>query len=91
MKSRALNRSSTLKIYKSSIRPAMTLGCEAWTLTNRDEQYLRIFERRIFRKIFGPVQNEDGSWKTIMNYELNKLIENVDIVRLKKKVEEWLD
>jgi lipopolysaccharide export LptBFGC system permease protein LptF len=42
MKSRALNRSSKLKIYKSLIRPRVTYGCEAWTLTKRDEQYLRI-------------------------------------------------
>jgi hypothetical protein len=55
MKSRALNRSSKLKIYKSLIRPVVPYGCEAWTLTNRDEQHLRIFERRILRKIFGPV------------------------------------
>jgi hypothetical protein len=59
MKSRALNRSSKLKIYKSLIRPIVTYGCEAWTLTDRDEQYLGIFERRILRKIFGPMQNED--------------------------------
>jgi hypothetical protein len=37
MKSRAFNRSSKLKIYKSLIRPIVTSGCEAWTLTNRDE------------------------------------------------------
>jgi len=55
MKSRALNRSSKLKIYKSLIRPTVTYGCEAWTLTDRDEQHLRIFERGILRKIFGPV------------------------------------
>jgi hypothetical protein len=36
------------------------------------------------RKIFGPVQNEDGSWRIRMNYELNELIENADIVRLIK-------
>jgi hypothetical protein len=61
LKSRALNRSSKLKIYKSLIRPVVTYGCEAWTLTNRDEQYVRIFELKILRKIFGPVHNEDGS------------------------------
>jgi hypothetical protein len=38
MKSGALNRSSKLKIYKSLTRPAVTYGCEVWTLTNRDEQ-----------------------------------------------------
>jgi hypothetical protein len=76
MKSRALNRSSKLKIYKNLIRPVVTYGCEAWTLTDRDEKHLRIFERRILRKIFGPVQNEDGFWIVIINYELNELIEN---------------
>jgi hypothetical protein len=30
------------------------------------------------------VQNEDGYWSIRMNYELNKLIENVDIVRFIK-------
>jgi hypothetical protein len=57
MKSRALNRSSKLQMCKGLIRPAVTYRCEAWTLTNRDELHLRIFEHRVLRKIFGPVQN----------------------------------
>jgi hypothetical protein len=52
---------SKSKIYKSVIRPVVTDECEAWTLKDRDKQHLRIFERRRLRKIFGPVQNEDGS------------------------------
>ena len=36
------------------------------------------------RKIFGPVKNEDGTWRIRMNYELNKLLENTDIVRFIK-------
>jgi hypothetical protein len=91
MKSRALNRSSKLKIYKCLIRPVVTYGCEVWTLTNRDEQYLRIFERRILRKIFGPVQNEDGFWRIRTNYKLNDLIKNAYIVRfVKSKRMTWL-
>ena len=90
MKSKALNRSSKLKLYKSLIRPVETYGCEAWTLTNGDEKYLRIFERRILRKIFGPVQNEDGSWRNRMNYELSELVENADIVRFIKSRIAWI-
>jgi hypothetical protein len=81
---RALNRSSKLKMYNGLIRPVVTYGCKAWTLTTRDEQYLRILEHRILRKIFGPVQNEDGSWKIRMNHELNELTENADIVKFIK-------
>jgi hypothetical protein len=69
----------------------VTYGCKAWTLTDREEQHLRIFERRILRKIFGPVQDEDGSWRIRMNYELNELIGNADIVRFIKGIRiAWL-
>jgi len=69
----------------------VTYGCEAWTLTNRDEKHLRIFERRILRKIFGPVQNEDGSWRMRINYELKELTGNADIVRfIKRRRIAWL-
>jgi hypothetical protein len=68
----------------------VTYRCEAWALTNPDK-HLRIFECRILRKIFGPVQNEDGYWRIRMNYELNKLIENADIVRfIKSRKIAWL-
>jgi hypothetical protein len=30
------------------------------------------------------VQNEDGSWRIRMNYELSELVKNADIVRFKK-------
>jgi len=47
------------------IRPIVICGCEAWTLTSRNEQQLRIFERKILRKIFGPVQDEYGIWRIL--------------------------
>jgi hypothetical protein len=81
MKSRALNRSSKLKIRNSLIILAVTDGWEVCTLSDGDEQCLRIFECRILREIFGAVQNEDGSWRIRINHELNELIENADIVR----------
>jgi hypothetical protein len=60
-------------------------------VTNRDEQHLRISERRILRKVFGPVQNKDGSWTIKVNYKLNELIENADIVRfIKTRRIAWL-
>ena len=62
MKSRAVNRSLKLKIYKTLIRPAVTYGCEIWALKSRNEQKLRIFERKKLRKIFDPVQ--DKKWNS---------------------------
>jgi len=84
MKSRAVNRSSKLKIYTTLIGPIVTYGCEAWTLTGRNEQQLRIFERKILRKIFGQVQDENGIWRIRKDHEMNELIGNADVVRVTK-------
>jgi hypothetical protein len=52
-------------------------------LTERDVNYLMIFERRIPRKISGPLQERDG-WRICTNLELNKLIGGANTVRFLK-------
>jgi hypothetical protein len=52
---------------------------------------LRIFEGKILREIFGPVQDENGIWRIGKNHELNELIGNADIVRfIKTRRMAWL-
>ncbi|PSN43121.1 hypothetical protein C0J52_10468 [Blattella germanica] len=84
MQSKILNKSLKLKLYHSVIRPKVTYGCETWTLTQKDESLLRIFERKILRKIFGNIRKTDGTWRIRMNYELDELINGADIVRFVK-------
>jgi hypothetical protein len=48
-----------------------------------DKNALRSFERRILRKIFGPVWDR-GEWRIRYKVELNELIEGHAIVRLLK-------
>ena len=33
-------------------------GCETWSLTQRVEHRLRVFENMVLRKIFGPMRDE---------------------------------
>jgi hypothetical protein len=73
-----------MKIYKSVVRPVVTYSSETWTLTANDENNQRILERKVLRKIFGPV-NIDNIWRTRNNMEIDKLvIEGADIVRFIK-------
>jgi hypothetical protein len=44
-----------MRLYLTLIRPVVTHASETWTLNEKDEIRLRVFERQILRKIFGPV------------------------------------
>ena len=72
------------------IRQVVTYSSETWTLTAKDENNLRIFERHILSKIFGPV-NIDNMWRIRNNMEIDKLIEAADIMRfIKAQRIKWL-
>jgi hypothetical protein len=49
-----------------------------------EEHRLRVFENRVFRKIFGPKREEDGSWRKLHNDELDNLYSSPNIVRVIK-------
>jgi hypothetical protein len=65
------------------IRPVTTYGSETRTLTKSDENSLRIFERKILRKVYGPLQEGD-TWRIRYNEEFNRFIKGEDIVKFIK-------
>jgi hypothetical protein len=79
-----------LLVLYNNIRPVVTYSSDIWTLTAKDENNLRIFERQILRKIFGPF-NTDNVWRIRNNMEIGNLIEGADIVRfIKAQRIKWL-
>jgi hypothetical protein len=69
-----LSRNFKIKIYRSIIFPVVFYGCETWTFTLREENRLRVFEDRVFRRVFGPKWDEvTGEWGKLHNEELNDL------------------
>ena len=67
------------------ILPVVLYGCEAWSLTAREEKKLRVFENMVLRRIFGPRRNEvTGEWRKLHNEELNGLYSSPNIVRVIK-------
>jgi hypothetical protein len=47
-----------IKIYRTIILPVVLYGCETWSLTLKEECRLRVFEKKLLRRIFGPKRDE---------------------------------
>jgi hypothetical protein len=51
----------------------------------REERWLRVFESRVLRRVFGPKTDEvTGEWRKLHNEELNDLYSLHNIVRVVK-------
>jgi len=72
-------------IYRTIILPVVLYGCETWSLTLKEERRLRVLEKRMLRRIFGPKRDEvKGGWRKLYNEELNDLFCSPNIVRVIK-------
>ena len=79
-RSRLLSRATKIILYKTLIRPVGSCGAEVWTLTKKEEQALLIFERKIFRRIYGPKYG-NGEWKSRTNRELEEMSKGENVVK----------
>ena len=80
LSSRALSRMTKLTLYKTLIIPVLLYGAEAWVVSQSDAAALGVFERKVLRKIFGPVRvGED--YRSRMNHELYELYADIDVVQ----------
>jgi maleate cis-trans isomerase len=53
-----LSKNLKIKIYRTIILPVVLYGCETSSLIVGKENKLRVFEKRVLRKIFGPTRDE---------------------------------
>jgi hypothetical protein len=60
-----LSKNLKIKIFGTNLAVVL-YGCEAWSLTVREECRLRVFENRVLRGIFWPERD-------IHNEELNNM------------------
>jgi len=84
LRSKAISRTTKIRMYKTIIRPVVLCGSEAWCLTANDEKKLRIWERKVLRKIFGLICVA-GYCRSRTNEEVRQLYGELDIVTEIKK------
>ena len=63
-----------------ALKPALLYGTEAWTLTKKEEQALLIFERKIFRRIYGP-KYENVEWESRTNREPEEMSKGENLLK----------
>jgi hypothetical protein len=67
------------------ILPVVLYGCETWSLTLREEHKLRVFEKRMLRRIFGPKRDGvAGVWRKLHKEELHNLYSSQSLIRIIK-------
>jgi hypothetical protein len=49
-----LSKNLKIKIHRTIIWTVVLYVCETWSLTLRDEHRLRMFEKRVMRRAYGP-------------------------------------
>jgi hypothetical protein len=74
---RNINISKKLQLQPKStiIDKPLTSAPETWVLTKSDRQQINIFERKVYRRISGPVyDNEKENWRILTNKEIYAMV-----------------
>ena len=79
-----------LPLCDFSVYHLLLFFCLTCIILVKEEQAVLIFERMIFRRIYGP-KYEDGEWKSRTNRELEELSKGENIVKwIKGQRKSWL-
>ena len=69
-----LTKNINSKIERTIILHVVFYGCEIWSLTLREERKVRVFEKRLLRRILGPERDGvTGKSRKLRNVECNDL------------------
>jgi hypothetical protein len=70
-KNKSISKNLKLRLKNTIIDKTLTYASETETLTNRDRKQLNIFERKMYRRILGPVyDNKKENWRILTDKEI---------------------
>jgi hypothetical protein len=70
-----MSKNLKLRLKNTIIDKMLTYASETWILTNRDRKQMNIFEWKVYRRILGPVyDNEKENWRILINKEIYAIV-----------------
>ena len=69
------------RLKNTIIDKVLTYVSEMGPLTERGRKQFNVFERKVYRRVLGPVyDNEKESWRILTNKEINASVKNLTII-----------
>ena len=70
-KNKNISRKLKLRLKNTIIDKTLTYASETSILTKRERKHLNVFERKVYRRILGPVYDrEKENWRILTNKEI---------------------
>ena len=64
-----------LRLKNTTTDETLTYASETWILTKSDRKQINIFERKVYRRILGPVyDNEKENWRILTSKEIYAMV-----------------
>ena len=74
-KNENVSKKLKLRLKNTTIDKVLTCASETGTLTKRDRQQLNVFERKVYRRILGPVYDtEKENWRILTNKDIYVMV-----------------
>ena len=74
-KNKNISKKLKSRLKNTIIDKTLTYASETWILTMRDRKQMNIFERKVYRRIFGTVyENEKENWRILTYKEIYAIV-----------------
>jgi hypothetical protein len=80
-KNKNISRKLKLRLKNTIIDKTLTYASVTWKLTKRERKQLNVFERKVYRRILGPVyDSEKENWRILTNKEIYASVKKPTII-----------
>jgi hypothetical protein len=91
LSSHLLYRNVKIKVYKTLILPVVFHGCVKLISHTKEEHRLRVFEKRVLRRISGPKRDKViGEWRKLYNEKPHNSYSSPNIRQNKSRRMRWV-